>query len=432
MQQSRFLTRISLTVVTAAMVCTATGANATTALLGDPGSHLYATIAQDADGKYALTNVFSNRHPHPNTSTVDLYDLTPTLNMDPKNCGGYSWGKPIPKDPCLPEPFRVIKTDIGETVIINTVMLGFGLFFGTTMKKSVFDEAAFKQALAETLPDATRSELINAYELVDATTTQMGQLQNDAQTRLNELAKKATVTVTVADQSGFYNNEVNFASDVTVAATLPPSPNLLTTVPEDLMRAAKAAPAQLAAYKFMLENQEKVYKVNAAENRHARYTYTISTPSAVIGKDGAPVVPTKVTISSAYFGVVYPSLTAKNKDLRVAFNGKDLEVANLTDSFVRFSVVSVYHGDKIKTVTRPSDSDWVVPPNGVSKFPLLESYTAEIDDLATYNHVTAAEAKRRKVHFGLALNYRVGDLSKEMTLYEAKNFNLFELLLGAN
>ena len=131
-----------------------------------------------------------------------------------------------------------------------------------------------------------------------------------------------------------------------------------------------------------------------------------------------------VTITSKQFKDVLPQkFDSRNDDISIVLNGNTIKVTNHTNNFITLEATSLYHKSQILT---NRDLNREIPPNAVITLSIRDFNLSQLDN--DYPYMTAEKARKENINFGFALKYRKTGIASLESLYQTRNYNLFDLI----
>jgi hypothetical protein len=135
-----------------------------------------------------------------------------------------------------------------------------------------------------------------------------------------------------------------------------------------------------------------------------------------------------VTVTQVNYSDVFPKYKNKDKNIEIAFNPqtKNYKLVNNTNKFIQIKSISLYYGESIYNLTLSKDNNIIateLSPQGTKIFKLYDDIKE-----SSYEHITKRQAQAKNFRFGFAIKYTLGEQTKNITLFNQHNYNLYSLI----
>ena len=124
---------------------------------------------------------------------------------------------------------------------------------------------------------------------------------------------------------------------------------------------------------------------------------------------------------------IFPSYKNANKDISISFDPKSrtISYSNLTNKYIQIKSVNLYYNNDVYGVQNSNNKEYSseLSPQ-TSKSIQLKQYIPN----STFKHVTKSKALSKKVFFGFAVKYTIGNTTNNKTLYKRDKTRLFKNL----
>lgn len=412
---------------------------------------LYALLVRNSGGKYVFREV-TDQHSEPAEGyLVRLNDLSPAFDTRTVECRGEHNAA---NDKCNDDgDFRRKKHGVVSALITGGKAVstaGASLAESQAPYVTEFDAAEFNRAvddaLAATGLDVARTRLLedldrlraqreaNQKEIVRLSRSQVEEYERD-------MAGAVTLVPTVDGATEYYEDETRFDSLFKLEVNRIELPEAAATgaagelLPCEASRCAAQVTAalselerehagELKQLETTLGQQTSFYRMSCETGRYAGYNLDLDCPATVPRPRTHPSnVPVRVTVLSRDFERLYPEFEHADDSLRIDFDGREITLSNLTDSYLEVKSVSVYYNSKINTVS-PLEPRLELAPGAHVRQSIDRFVSRPISIEARYRDMTADKARRASLQFGFAVKYSLADRDVEQTLYRAEIYSL--------
>jgi hypothetical protein len=124
---------------------------------------------------------------------------------------------------------------------------------------------------------------------------------------------------------------------------------------------------------------------------------------------------------------IFPSYKNTNKDISISFDPKSHTIlySNLTNNYIQIKSVNLYYNNDVYGVQNSNNKEYSseLSPQ-TSKSIQLNQYIPN----STFKHVTKSKALSKKILFGFAIKYTIGNTTNNKTLYKRDKTNLYSLI----
>lgn len=400
----------------------------------------------------------------PNSKGFKLNDYSPfgfDTDVIKGKMDGILWPKKYKSDPknyrvseCEDSPATVLTMNI----IVTPFLLGTNLIFGggRCTKRIIFEHERFDKDVklwVET-NKIDRNLILTQYESLVTSERKAASkihalLENYKE---NYLAQNPKISRKYNDKTGFYKDEhlalgiklrhnvlhtpKDFIADIVDAAfpckstmqcvnNIKDAKNIIEKNQEPLSQ-------MIASYENRLKEESANLHLTIPQGMQ-KENFGKKTLYYTIGELSSEVPVTQkhiealYTITTADFSEIYPSYANENRDLKIAFNPRTLELQlqNNTKQFIQLNSISMYYGDNIYQLLDNQSANFAreLSPESTNtnKIPNVASESS-------YTDMTKEKALTQNIHFGFAVKYTIGDSTKNNTLYELKKYSAYDLL----
>ena len=410
---------------------------------------VYALLVKDGDGQFTFREV-SDQHYEPDKGyLVRLNDLSPAFDSRAVECRGEPTAE---NDKCNDKgDFRSKRHGVVSALITGSKAVssaGASLAESNAPYVTEFDAAEFNRAVDDALRatglDVARTSLLEDLDRLrvhrDAFAGEAAALhQRYVDDYRRDLSRAMNLVPTIDGATEYYDPDTRFDSlfELEPNRIAGPAEAAADTevLPCEASRcAAEAAAAlgslqreQAAALRRLettLKEQTSVYRMRCDASRHAGYNLDLDCPRSVPRSTSPPVdVPVRVTVLSRDFEHLYPDFEHADDNLRIDFDGRELTLSNLAESYLEVKSVSVYYNSKINTVS-PLEPSLELAPGAHARVSIDRFVSRPIRIEARYSGITADKARRASLQFGFAVKYSLTQRDVEQTLYRAATYGL--------
>lgn len=355
---------------------------------------------------------------------VRLSDLMPMWDRNKENCLG---GVANNRNGCKTQNealFMVKGTDFTPQKTASYIFLSaltFGLWLFLPPSSVEFDQAAYSAAVVE-----ARSR-VDDYEslLIGYDRLMISSIDQYQQYATGYYGTQPTPSVILKDQSGLNNtSSQSFTKLVAVREnSFAKIKSLDTASSYSLIDLVNSVKQRNATHLANMAKGTKVYAISCKTNAISGMRYTISCPASV-SRD-RKTFPVSVVVTGVDYAKVLPKVyEASDKNITITLNNGTVRAVNNTSRYVNIKDLSFYHGGKIASRQNLSVS---LPPNAEVK--VLNIKDLPIDWYkVSFLGLTQAEANRKHVNYGFAVNYSVSGSSSPETLFDTRDFKLSDLI----
>ena len=189
--------------------------------------------------------------------------------------------------------------------------------------------------------------------------------------------------------------------------------------------------ASISNYLKTLEEKTAVINLEVPKGEHQEtfakktYYYTLKAPEQI--KSTQKQLETLYTIKRVDFRDIYPAYSNKNQEIEIEFDPhtRDLRLRNNTKQFVQLNSISLYYGDNIYQLLDNQSANFAreLAPESLSK-----NTIPNIAHESNYIDMTKTKSQAKKINFGFAVKYTIGDSTKNHTLYKQNQYLVYDLL----
>jgi hypothetical protein len=135
-----------------------------------------------------------------------------------------------------------------------------------------------------------------------------------------------------------------------------------------------------------------------------------------------------LTVTQVNYSDVFPKYKNKDKNIEIVFSPqtKSYKLINNTNKFIQIKSISLYYGESIYNLTLSKDNNIIateLSPQGTKIFKLYDDIKE-----SSYEHITKRQAQAKNFRFGFAIKYTLGEQTKNITLFNQHNYNLYSLI----
>lgn len=400
---------------------------------------LYADMAVDADGRYRITEITTEKN------RIDFMTLKP-VGFDQRewDCSKLLFGYFTFSDhkECVPpgSEFRTSTIKPVATALLGATTFGASLISGLIIEESVFDQAAYDRAVAEALKNSglegKRAELIRRFtvlhELAANRNRELAELFGKYRDEYYNSAEQARIEKLIEDKSGLYAGDLS--PDIIIRVNRnalselrPPSiPSLLISgdpaaFEEKLAYMESTLHNERTALEDALKNATSDYPVFCGPERLQPYHIKYECPQRVA--EGEESVARAIIIAKDIKGALPEFFEAEDSALKVLWQKDKLFIENMTGEKLSVTGASLaYRGASAKSF-RPAV---VAPSSRIDATALYRLITPEIEKAATFANMTLREAEKTDIGVTLSVTYE--HQNRKKTLKSERVFKLSDLI----
>lgn len=133
-----------------------------------------------------------------------------------------------------------------------------------------------------------------------------------------------------------------------------------------------------------------------------------------------------VVLNSVSYGVRYPELKFKDKNISIEIRSGEMFISNLTGSFIEIKSIALYGGKEI--VETPMDFSLSPLATHKKPFYLQKLASDQLTRMFTFNNIRKSDVNNKVVDFGVAVKYRVGNGGNFDSAFEKRRFKMESLI----
>jgi len=256
------------------------------------------------------------------------------------------------------------------------------------------------------------------------------------QERHADISNTAKWDVRVTDKSGFYTTRnIDFSSMIQKGKFS------FKRLGAEYMTVNGSANQFKIALQSRLKNELLHYKVPLACPSNTRYnSFDLQFSKCPEFIDASPPrqpVSVEVIVKSKDFSNIYPAFSGKDRNLSVEFDGSKVRITNNVNKYIKLLSTSIYYNKVVETSEDKSLNSLIgiIPPEGFTEEGISSLgfiINSPIAKLVDYPNMTTAKAQGKKIKFGFAIRYQVGDSEQYETFFKTKKYKLVDVLLAGN
>jgi len=404
---------------------------------------LYADIAIDADGRYRITEITTEK------SRIDFVTLKP-LGFDQRewDCSKLLFGYFTFSDhrECVPpgSEFRTSTIRPIATALLGATTFGASLISGLIIEESVFDQAAYDRAVAEALKNSglegKREELVRRFtvlhELAASRNRELAELFGKYRDEYYNSSEQAKIEKLIEDESGLYTGDLY--PDIMIRVNRnalselrPPTMPAVSITGDPVGFEEKLAYLESTlndernTLEDALRNATKDYPVFCGPERLQPYSIRYECPQRVA--EGEESVARAIIIAKDIKGALPEFFEAEDSALKVLWQRDKLFIENRTGEKLSVTGASIaYRGASAKSF-RPAV---VAPSSRIDATSLYRLITPEIEKAATFANMTLREAEKTDIGVTMSVTYE--HQNRKKTLKSERVFKLSDLISREN
>ena len=137
-----------------------------------------------------------------------------------------------------------------------------------------------------------------------------------------------------------------------------------------------------------------------------------------------------VTVTKVNYSDVFPKYKNKDKNIEIVFSPqtKNYKLINNTNKFIQIKSISLYYDGDIYNLTLSKDNNVIateLSPQAINNIDLYDNIKE-----SNYENLTKKQAKQKNFKFGFAIKYTLGEQTRNITLYNQHQHNLYSLIKG--
>jgi len=355
------------------------------------------------------------------------------VGQDGFNC---SWSAGNGYSPCGKTQLAVI--DATQTVVGGAVLTvlstGANVLIGMHFK--TVDRDMISKIVKET-------DLINVAKVYDALLKKQVQYRRKLGKHHTDIIETAKWNVDMKDESGFYKGDIDFSNliekgEFSLHQLLHPEDFLPLTVNAAIASNIKMAIEQLSdELNDSFEEEQLHYKVSLgcpSNITHKGFNLHFSEcPNFIDASPPRRPISVDVIVKSKNFSNVYPAFSGKDKNIRVEFDGSNVRITNTINKYIKVLSTSIYYNKVVESSENKSLNRLigVIPPEAFTEERISSlTVNSPVEELVDYPEMTTAEARRKKIKFGFAIRYQIGDSEQYETFFKTKKYRLLNVLLA--
>lgn len=398
--------------------------------------------------------------------------------------GGCLWGK----EGSVHSKYETIEANMnGAQVVVNPILLPLTLPFGLLCENyHIFNYDSFNSDMKNLLPQSNAKKLVSSYDTLIETeyakenkiNKKIDQLNNISLKKLESIKSKYLATntdvitkkVKIIDKTGLYNNE-KLPEKLSIYKNDFQNPNLLqkisyknivnnsfpcTTVGGCVSSMNNGRGSIEKKYQHDIEsvsqqhnqflqedvrdytelskfyNVENNLKKSSIEIKKRGMTknifYTVDVKSNKLPLSQKLL--STVTVTQVNYSDVFPKYKNKDKNIEIVFSPqtKSYKLINNTNKFIQIKSISLYYDGNIYNLTLSKDNNVIateLSPQAIKNIGLYDNIKE-----SNYENLTKKQAKQKNFKFGFAIKYTIGEQTRNITLYNQHQHNLYSLIKG--
>lgn len=394
--------------------------------IASPDSFLFAKI-EKIDNKYFITKISNYEK-----LTFNLNNLTPQFDTKTYRCS-FSFDKPKTINPsgslelCKDDEktFRKLKVAVGSTAFTNIFSFGLGAVMGFNLRDSVFDKDEFEKAIKESCENTkiNREELLKMFIEFSSDVNKM--YENYLLYSKNGINFNHVIT----DKSGFFKSDIDFSSLYNINKL--PTPDIKISFNPIEENYKEFFYKKLTEIKDKINNYNYtlIFKPTTFSNNY-NISISVEENNIPYSPQNKQNINLNFVILSKNFDKVYPNYSNEDKNIKIIFDGKRLNIFNKTPNFIQIKSIAIYYNNAIKNISYQENNLLELPPNSYLKDPIpVEIFeNSDIQKSYSYKNITLEIAKKIQINFGFALKYRIVEQNIDRTLYKVNSYNLAQIL----
>lgn len=406
---------------------------------------LYADMAMGEDGQYRITRITTEE------SRIDFMTLKP-LGFDQRkwDCSRMLFGSFNFSDhrECVPSSseFRTSVVRRLPTFLLGATTLGASMIFGIIIEESVFDEAAYNQAVAEAVKNSglegKREGLIKRYltltEIVEERDQELEELFRKYKDEYYNSTVPSKIDKRIEDTSGLYTGDLYADMIIRVnrnaLTELKPAAKgglYLSGTPEEFEAMLAATEESLHLQKLDLEttlkNATRDFPVICGPEHLEPYNLKYDCPPRITGALGAFPVAKAIVVSKNINGALPEVFEAEDSALKAVFRKGKLYLENRTAEMLFITGASLKYRNSSTKALRAAE---LPPKSGIDATSLYKLLTPDIQKAASFSNMTLQQAEKTPVDMALSITYKVG--GEQKTVIGEKVFRLADLISAEN
>jgi len=137
-----------------------------------------------------------------------------------------------------------------------------------------------------------------------------------------------------------------------------------------------------------------------------------------------------VRVTQVNYSDIFPKYKNKDKNIEIVFSPqtKSYKLINNTNKFIQIKSISLYYDGNIYNLTLNKDNNVIateLSPRAIKNIGLYDNIKE-----SKYENLTKKQAKQKNFKFGFAIKYTIGEQTRNITLYNQHQHNLYSLIKG--
>ncbi len=374
------------------------------------GETLYAKVVKGKDG-YAIESI----SPYSKEGNVVLNNWSPNFNTKDRSCGEY-WATGSPANKAAEEcerlkDFEFMKINVSKKNLI--VFLNVIVGAGAHIRYGEFDKEEYQKAIAQVSTGVDNKKIAENYQY-------LLRREKELLANYNSNVSDLTISYTTRDMTGLYVQQD--LSEQTISHLDRKSPTKVEKM------SASEAVAFLDRDSIDRALTEKYRTIHLNSFYKTSSGFSIEVGDAWANNQPHPAISIPTTIKCRNLTNIIPDYHNSDKYLDVNLQGDNISFTNKTGEYLKIDAISLYYKDYVVTRTL-NDETVELPPFAHTTEPI--SIYRFIDErvtfLSSYQCITAGDAKKISIDFGLAIKYSFVDNNKVNTLYKLQKYSLYGL-----